>query len=397
MRIGLFLLGLLVCLSSCMPTPTPPLGTPTFPPTRTPTPTRTPSLTPTPSLTNTPIPLLLDTSTPTLPAATVAAIATDNAFINQVARSHNLEAPCPIGMNVNCRWGGVSPDRRWVYVYNRDTAQLLTLKLVSADGTQSWDYTYASMYAHRLKTMVELASGQLTPLRWDGDGRSLYISADDLTEEDSLAVALGYHDALFRVNLMTGKWLDLDLAGAIQFSPNGRYIAAAYGGDVTVHDLQTGNRDVYSLPDLYYTYTGAFLWSPDNEKLVFVATPSHWDAVGARFAIYEVNQAQRSLTKRAEFEKIHIPVRWDGPEQLILRESELFGLETDEAVNLAALAALPTETLTATPTPTSTPTITDTPAPTLAETETPVFTETSEFPIEEETPDPFLEFETPTE
>lgn len=350
------LLALVFLVAACAPAPT--QAVETEPPVAKIVPTQplpTSTLTSTPSQTATPpLPTLIPTRTlaPTLTMlpGTANAIATQNALLNQLAKNHDVGFVCPMDVAVECRSAGFSPDRRWAYF--RKVAKKNPVLLLSVDGARAWQLDYCNIVVCK----PGMDAGWLNLEAWDRDGRHLYVSANSLPD-DSFNYYLGDSHSLVRVDLATGRWLDLGFWGALQFSPNRRYLASTLQREIRIRDLQTGLEQAYTIRNQRYVHTGAIVWSPDSTKFIFLAAPKNWNTGLARFSLLEFDLVSQVLHQRWETDQLSFPYRWDDPGQVIVRIPDAQWDWSYQTLDLSTLPASPLRILPHSVFPTPTPTI----------------------------------------
>lgn len=234
---------------------------------QTPTPTNTVYKSPTPTATKTK--LILKTSSPvatytprntitpepTVPPATVAAMATIDTI--------GLNFPDVLPFS-----GNLSPNGKWAafetYINNEPG-----LKLINVYNNNYWDIGYYEAFGYQHDSY----GGYIIVSRWSNDGASVYLEPHP--EWDGPNLFFGSAATLVRFNLNNGQWQDLDVGNSFSISPNEKYLVYKSDGNVHAKLLRTGSEEIFPIPQKF-EYFGKFVWSPDNEKIVFPAAYGEW-------------------------------------------------------------------------------------------------------------------------
>jgi len=89
--------------------------------------------------------------------------------------------------------------------------------------------------------------------------------------------------------------------------------------------LQSGEENTHFTTD-YYLYFGNFVWSPDNKKIVFTATPEQWSENDSRFALYMIDLESKTIFNLHESSfPFYYPVNWAEVNTVTLNRFEEFG------------------------------------------------------------------------
>jgi hypothetical protein len=249
MKPSLPILFLLVILAGCMPKPTQNASlvsnTATF----------QPSIGKTLPLTETPRPTVTFTRVrPTIPAATLNAIATSEA----------LESLCDEFESDSSRFSRISPNGEWAAIscgYKRNQ----TLIVQDQHGVK-WVLHLVDF----LDSDLQGGMGDLSPLAWSKDSRFLYFTKNLGYDGGGNQCFPGYGVyGLYRLNLETGKLVilvpsDNSFPGnKILFSPNNQYYAVVIG-NIRITNLVSGKVTTIGKSNVM-----EMSWSPDSRFLTF--------------------------------------------------------------------------------------------------------------------------------
>jgi hypothetical protein len=179
----------------------------------------------------------------------------------------------------------ISIDGKWSAAYCIDpSSQLPYTRLIETGTGKSWDIPFYETFgaAHH-----DIKDGVLEVVHWSIDGQYAYLDAYFCCLDGPGMMFVNTY-GLYRIDLNNGKLQEmLPEAGAVAFSPNGRYLA---GNDylknvLHVYDL-TNNFDRIIPIDEKYSQTGLLAWSPNSSKIVLVAALPNWeDTLFAGYAI----------------------------------------------------------------------------------------------------------------
>ena len=109
----------------------------------------------------------------------------------------------------------------------------------------------------------------------------------------------------------------------LSVSPDDRYLAYRNEQGILIHDLGTGEDKV--IPVRYAEY-GRFTWSPDNQKILFVATLNETDLENRENGFTALLLDVKAQTIQILFEnntEFLYPVEWKNTSQIVFEK--LFG------------------------------------------------------------------------
>jgi WD40 repeat protein len=222
-----------------------------------------------------------------------------------------------------------SPNGEWVEV----VCGFDTLAIIRADESRKWDISSNILINPFTDYFVSIS-------HWSNDGLYAYTSPDPHTD--------GYWEpfhqgvALFRLNLETGEIVEVLPLGkdnwifySYAFSPAGNTLVSIVTDKspvtLNVLDLQSGAEQSFDFASKYNT-GGAFVWSPDGEKLVFSVT--QYDTSTAQYVATSIMLWDRQTAELTELIQDH-----PGQMQVIEWVDEL-------KINLEAQIDEPTQTVT---------------------------------------------------
>jgi hypothetical protein len=272
----------------------------------------------TPSVTHSP----LQTSTatpepsPTLPPATLAVVSTMDAIVAQkpeLKEFYRYYQEC-VYMPYACVSPGIglSPNGSWAVFFNGSG-----IKIISVDNIKEWEVTFAELSDTQ-------GVGTVSVAHWSRDGNYLYVFPRPDGADGGYESFWGSKWAkLIRLNLETGAWIDTKMGYAFSFSPDDRYLAYRNEQGILIHDLGTGEDKV--IPVRYAEY-GRFTWSPDNQKILFVATLNETDLENRENGFTALLLDIKTQTIQTVFEnntEFLYPVEWKDVSQVMFEK--LFG------------------------------------------------------------------------
>ena len=253
---------------------------------------------------------------PTIQVATLNAVSTLDAIrivlINQMPELEKYGTFCQLSY---CYGAEISPNGQQIIITNGNTIDLFNL-----DGERIGKYSFYEFYGH----LIGFGDGYASGVRWSKDGKYLYIATH--FGDGGPEPYFGYKSSLARVNLENGTWKDTDISGVISFSPDEKYVVySANEGEIRIRDLQRSEENSYFVAD-YYLYFGNFVWSPDNEKIIFTATPEQWYENNSRFALYMIDLESKTISNLHEtLFPFYYPVTWTETNTVILNKFQEVG------------------------------------------------------------------------
>lgn len=253
---------------------------------------------------------------PTIPIATLNAVSTLDAaridLINQMPELEKYRTFCQL---TYCYGAEISPNSQQIIITNGNTIDLFNI-----NGEKIGNYSFYELYGY----LIGFGDGYASGVHWSIDGKYLYIAT--YFGDGGPEPYFGYRSSLARVNLENGTWKDTGISGVISFSPNEKYIAySANKSEIRIRDLQSGEEKVYFATD-YFLYFGNFVWSPDNQKVIFVATPEQWYENDIRFALYKIDLESKTISNLHESSfPFYYPVIWTEANTVILNKFQEIG------------------------------------------------------------------------
>lgn len=272
------------------------------------------------SQTPTPVSTFFPTQTPlpelTVPEATVNALATLDAIRvdleNKLPELREYHTFCNYSY---CYGFDVSPNGQWVSFSNGNR-----IKLIRRADLEQREYSYYEIYGYQ----IDYRDGYIGTAHWTDDGQYLYLSADT-GGDGGPEPYFNYVCALARVDLNSGKWDDTGVSGAIKFSPDEEYLVYSYGKEVRVRNLESDLQKIYPLP-AEYPVAGKFVWSMDNERVIFIATSTDWYTPNSKFAFFIINIPDNTIQQILETGfPFYYPVDWAISEEVVLEKINEIG------------------------------------------------------------------------
>jgi WD40 repeat protein len=252
---------------------------------------------------------------PTVPVATLSVIATlDAVRINLINQYPELEEYGTFCQLTYCYGAESSPNGQQIIITNGNTIDLFNSK-----GERVGKYSFYEFYGH----LIDSGDGYVSGVHWSKDGKYLYVAI--YFGDGGPEPYFGYRSSLARVNLENGTWKDTGISGVISFSPNDKYIAySPNDSEIRIRDLQSGEESTYFAAD-YYLYFGNFVWSPDNQKIIFTATPEQWHGDGSKFSLYMIDLESKTISNLHETSfPFYYPVSWTETNIVTLNKFEEF-------------------------------------------------------------------------
>lgn len=238
--------------------------------------TSTPQLRPLIQTTITPTPRPLPTRTPTQVKINLAATANSigNWRVCNRAEIPRLETD-------------LSPNKEWLLVTcgpDRSSGRRIT-KIFRLDGSLSWDISFYDVFG----ATVGRDLGTLEVFHWSKDEKYLYLRPSFCCIDAPDNIFFNFFQdsvSIYRLDLGNGRLTTAlqslpnnDFSGyAVSFSSTDIYLAYVLSDsvrDIHIQNIQTGESKKFSINENYIA-SGLFAWSPDDRKLVFVATKQGW-------------------------------------------------------------------------------------------------------------------------
>jgi hypothetical protein len=271
-----------------------------------------------PSVTLSPSPTSTATSvpSPTLPPATFAVVSTMNAIVAQkpeLKESYRYYQEC-VYMPYACVSPGLglSPSGSWAVFFTGGGIRIITV-----DSTKEWEVTFSELSGTQ-------GSGTVSVAHWSQDGRYLYVFPRQDAADGGYEQFWGWKwTKLIRLDLETGGWIDTKMGFAFSFSPNDRFLAYRSDQGIHIHDLRTAQELV--IPVRYAEY-GRFTWSPDSQKILFVATLNEMDLENRKNGFTALLLDVKTQTIQTVFEnntEFLYPIEWKDMNQVVFEK--LFG------------------------------------------------------------------------
>ena len=153
---------------------------------------------------------------------------------------------------------GLSPNGAWAVFLNGSG-----IKIIGVDGTKEWEITFPGLSGTQ-------GSGTVSVANWAMDKKFLYVFPRQDSADGGYEWFWGSKwTKLVRLDLETGDWVDTKMGYSFSFSPDDRYLAYRSEQGIHIHDLLTEKEKIIQVR---YAEYGRFTWSPDSQKIVFVAS-----------------------------------------------------------------------------------------------------------------------------
>jgi hypothetical protein len=213
----------------------------------------------------------------------------------------------------------LSPNGQWVEV----NCEPDVIKIVRIDESKVWDVSSNGLIAPYTDHFVYVA-------RWSNDGTYVYVFVDPHTD--------GYWEffhqgiVLYRLTLEAGQFSEVLPLGksdwwifySFSFSPNDRRLAYIVTDQspvrLNLRDMQTGDEQSFEFESKYNT-GGAFLWSPDSQKLVFSITQfdtNIYEHIATSIILWDKEKPDPS-TLIKDHKEILVPIEWVNDTKIILQ------------------------------------------------------------------------------
>lgn len=286
----------------------------------------TPSIALAPSQTSTATPM----PSPTLPPATLAVVSTMNAIVTHKPGLQELYyyyQDCVYKPNACVSPGlGLSPNGAWAVFFTG-----AGIRIISVDSTQEWEVTFTQLSGAE-------GAGTVAVAHWSQDGRYVYVVPRQDGADGGYEWFWGWRDTkLIRLDLQTGTWVNTRMGYAFSFSPDDHYLAYRSDQGIHIHELTTGQEKV--VPVKYPEY-GRLTWSPDSQKILFVATPNESDLENRHNGFTALLLDIATQTIQTVFEnntEFLYPVEWKDMNNVLLEKlfegfGEQYNLDVDTGV-----------------------------------------------------------------
>jgi hypothetical protein len=311
----------LVVLNSCNTNTVPAIST-TSPRTT----IETPSITLAPAQPSTAKPM----PSPSLPPATLAVVSTMNAIVThkpEFQELYHYYQDC-VYMPKACvsRGLGLSPNGAWAVFFTS-----AGIRIISVDNTQEWEVTFSELSSTE-------GAGTVSVAHWSQDGRYVYVVPRQDGADGGYEWFWGWRGTkLIRLDLQTGTWVDTRMGYAFSFSPDEHYLAYRSNQGIHIHELATGQEKVVTVKYLEY---GRLTWSPDSQKILFVATPNESDLENRQNGFTALLLDVATQTIHTVFEnntEFFYPIEWKDMNNVLLEKlfegfGEQYKLDVDTGV-----------------------------------------------------------------
>jgi hypothetical protein len=214
-------------------------------------------------------------------------------------------------------WGsglGFSPNQEWA-VFFTTPDNTGGLKIINVQDKTQRQLSYLDV------TRRPYDTGTLRVEHWSKDGRYLYLSPQ---VESSGGDFWFWREStqLIRLDLSDGTWMDTNMGSAYTFSPDDQKIAFRRGNQLIVYNLQTGQERMVNIPAEYVIF-GRFIWSADNEQILFVSSPvkemEDPSSTDIGFTLFQVNIIDMQLHTIVDKDKRCLyPIEWLSEAEILL-------------------------------------------------------------------------------
>ena len=294
------------------------------------TPVLIPSITPFPSQTSTVTPV----SSPTLPPATLSVVSTMDAIVVQkpeLKEFYRYYLEC-VYLPYACVSSGLglSPNGEWAVFFNASS-----IKIISVDNAKEWEVSFSELLGTQ-------GAGTVSVAHWGKDGRFLYVYPRQDGADGGYELFWGSKwTKLIRLDLETGIWEDTKMGYAFSFSPDDHYLAYRSEQGIHIRNLTTGREKVIQVS---YAEYGRFTWSPDSQKIVFVASLNEDDLENRKNGFTALLLDVDKQTTQTLFEnniKFLYPVEWTDTNHVVFEKIfEGFGERFDLNLNTGEITSI---------------------------------------------------------
>ena len=270
-------------------------------------------------------------TTPTIPPATMAIVATIEALVTEKPGLERFYSRFCIVYGYTCYANdslGLSPNKEWAVFFNTKNGSG-GLNIVNIDSKKQID-----IYFHEI-TGFSGSDVWVNIEHWSRDGRYLYVSPY-ISGSGGDGFFWRNYIQLIRINLENGTWVDTKMGSGFSFSPTDGFIAYCRGQNIVVYEFQSGIERTFALPAEYVVF-GRFLWSEDSKQIIFISSPVAElltdEAIGKPkgFSLFLLNVADMSVRTILEKDGRYLfPVEWQAP-NLVLLEG-LYTVSSDDTL-----------------------------------------------------------------
>lgn len=225
---------------------------------------------------------------------------------------------------------GLSPNGIWAVFFTGGG-----IRIIRVDSTLEWEVTFSELSGTE-------GAGTVAVAHWSQDGRYVYVVPRQDGADGGYEWFWGWQGTkLIRLDLQTGAWKDTGMGYAFSFSPDDRYLAYRRDQGIHIHELTTQREKV--VPVKYPGY-GRLTWSPDSQKILFVATPNETDLENRKNGFTGLLLDVKSQTIRKVFEnniEFLYPVEWRDMNTVILEKLfDGFGEQYNLDVNTGVITPI---------------------------------------------------------
>jgi hypothetical protein len=158
---------------------------------------------------------------------------------------------------------GLSPNKEWAVFFSVENGTG-GLSIVNVASKKQWDISYYDI------TGESCCDASVVIEHWSHDGRYLYVSPQ-MAGSGGLFWFWRDYIQLIQINLENGIWINTDMGSSFSFSPDDRFIAYRRERNVVIHELQTGQERMFTVPAEYGAF-GRFVWSLDGTQIIFIGS-----------------------------------------------------------------------------------------------------------------------------
>ena len=204
---------------------------------------------------------------------------------------------------------GLSPNGSWAVFFTGEG-----IRIIGVNGIQEWEVTFSELSGTQ-------GAGTVSVAHWSQDGKYVYVFPFQDGADGGYEWFWGWQGTkLIRLDLETGAWIDTKMGYAFSFSPDDHFLAYRSEEGIHIHDLVTGHEKVIGVE---YPQYGRFTWSPDNQKILFVATSNKTDLENRENGFTALLLDVKNQTIQKVFEnntEFLYPVEWKDANNVILEK-----------------------------------------------------------------------------